>query len=418
MELKPILIGAGLAIVLGVGGTVGYVKYKEFKEAETEVEPDYSLKPYTGELQNETFYIKSGNDFYASYIGNTNITNEEAIVSSVNTERYITYADDESKIPVLYKDDELIYKGNTGLGDFTWERFKDSGWTVGISSIQVNEDGRLIYDQKNTKVNMLSDVVNGLSQIQLPEGITSVVIDEINGVKADDDMLTEAGTIKGFERNDEVTLEMYVGTTPYEVKSIADTHYLTPMEIYNTKEYDLNPEGYAVVTVPDYMFSGYYLINGKMFVKYINRNREEGMEGVDLSVPYYYTENGRTYTYEEYKELKGEDIEIKEEPDFSYSFIQEEGKKTTVKVSYLSNNDGTGTFMKQEAKVLSPSGEIKELKIEKVKGKYTFALETTEEPGDWKIETYNTDGENIEVEVSEKNIEIIEETQEETEAIS
>ena len=114
MELKPILIGAGLAIVLGVGGTVGYVKYKEFKEAETEVEPDYSLKPYTGELQNETFYIKSGNDFYASYIGNTNITNEEAIVSSVNTERYITYADDESKIPVLYKDDELIYKGNTG----------------------------------------------------------------------------------------------------------------------------------------------------------------------------------------------------------------------------------------------------------------------------------------------------------------
>ena len=113
-----------------------------------------------------------------------------------------------------------------------------------------------------------------------------------------------------------------------------------------------------------------------------------------------------------------EDIEIKEEPDFSYSFIQEEGKKTTVKVSYLSNNDGTGTFMKQEAKVLSPSGEIKELKIEKVKGKYTFALETTEEPGDWKIETYNTDGENIEVEVSEENIEIIEETQEETEAIS
>ena len=62
MELKPILIGAGLAIVLGVGGTVGYVKHKEFKEAETEVEPDYSLKPYTGELQNETFYIKSGNE--------------------------------------------------------------------------------------------------------------------------------------------------------------------------------------------------------------------------------------------------------------------------------------------------------------------------------------------------------------------
>ena len=413
MEAKTILIIAGSAVVLLGGSLFGINEYKKLKAEEAaNVKQTYELTPYEGELEEDTFYIKSGDKIYKSYIGDTNIESKHAIADFVDEKRYLSFSDDEVMIPTVFSDDELIYHGNTDLSGFTWERFKDNGWSVGISSLKLDDNGRVFYSTTETKVNKSSSIINDLQKIQLPAGSSGAIIDKVNDVTASENILSATGTIIGLEKDQDVKLDMYVGTTAYEINGKADTHYMTSFELYESTEYELTQNGYAVIKIPDYFMSGYYLINGKTFFRYVDNPRDEGIPE-DLSVPYYYEENGKRYTYPEYMELHGEKINTDDNADLVYSFDVESGKKSTISFSYISKNNDTGTYMKPAAVVISPEGESLPVEMGREDKKNVFSIELDgTSAGRWQLRAYNINGSNYEID-SKKEIEEIKNSAEE-----
>ena len=81
----------------------------------------YTLVPYTDkELENEIYYIKSGADFYETYLPEGtagNVSNTQA------DNRVFWLKEDESLIPVLYKNEVIAYQSEkTSLTDIVLER--------------------------------------------------------------------------------------------------------------------------------------------------------------------------------------------------------------------------------------------------------------------------------------------------------
>ena len=276
--------------------------------------------PVTAEnLQNNMFYVKSGDSFYSLYMGKTTIGNDSLIAKEVDSSRIISFTEDEVNIPTLYKDDSLIYYTTNQVPTFTWERFKDQGYSVGMYNLQPTESGNVQFEVGTSMTNANSDAYAGLSQIELGESV--IIVDQVAGKSISSDDLSDCGSITGLKADEQANIDIYVGTQHYTIESTVDTRILSSMELYETTEYNLLPEGYASIVVPDYFLSGYYLINGVGVVRYVNNNRSEGISNIDFSTPYWYEdENGNKYTYQEWLALTGEVTEEENDPDYTFTY--------------------------------------------------------------------------------------------------
>lgn len=307
-------------------------------------------------LEDGKFYVKEGGQFMKAYIPNGNIKAEEAIVNDPDPTRVFMLQGDQGNIPVLYKDDVLAYYTTSDIPtEFTWERFKGNGYSAGLYGLQVDkESGKTTYVIGKSGFNTNSSAGKELATISLPEGTNSFTINKSGEIQVNAGSVSEAGTITGLNVGEDATLECYVGTKPFTVKAVADTEILSSMEVYKSTEYELNPSGYAKVKVPDYFLSGYYLINGKGLIQYVNKTKAEGYGGVDFSMPYYYKgDDGKTYTYPEWIEYQGETMPKEIAPDQIYTMnIENNQEAVRIDISYSIYEDRKG------GTIVSPSATI------------------------------------------------------------
>lgn len=70
-----------------------------------------------------------------------------------------------------------------------------------------------------------------------------------------------AASLPGLTKDAVANCDAYIGTTLVSINATADTQMFTSFELYTTEDYSNSPDGYAIVTIPDYLKSGYYLIN-------------------------------------------------------------------------------------------------------------------------------------------------------------
>lgn len=240
------------------------------------------------------FYVKTGDSFFLLPTEDQNYDTTKEIFSTDDTKngmisqeenRLVNFTYKDLAIPTLYKNDQLVYVSDGSISTFVWERFEDYGYSIGLSGLQLTGSGK-IKSQETTMAAMGSTAEAAIDSLTVPEG-ADITVDKINGTALSSQYINDGGIITGMSRDAAANVDLYIGTQHVPISISADTKYFKSFELYLTDKYALSTDGYAIVEIPSYLRSGYYLVNGVGFAKY------------------YTGKDGKTLTYYEWQEENG-----------------------------------------------------------------------------------------------------------------
>lgn len=269
------------------------------------------------QLEEGCFYVRSGDQFWKLPLEECNFdTTKEPkstddkqvgfVATGLKDNRIVDFVYEDDAIPTLYKNDTLVYVTNNEISSFTWERYLDCGYSIGIYGFDLNSSDKITTGDLSN-YSQLSSIAAQLSASSDIQGLSGIVFDKINGTPLAKNYLNEsAGIITGMSKNATAQIDAFVGTTHVPLTASADTRYFQAFELYNSTQYSLSTDGYAMIEIPNYLKSGYYLLNNQGFVKFVNIDRGNDEASIDLTVPYYYEgDDGKVLTYYEWRESQG-----------------------------------------------------------------------------------------------------------------
>lgn len=249
----------------------------------------YALAPLSQEqLLGNSYYIKDGNAYYALAPGMLYSTKEDDTPipeQASPTERILMFGMDDTTIPTLYSDSQIIYKTDGAMAiptDFYLERFRDEGYTIGIRGLT----------PKNGKYSVTVDAATfypGSSISTLPIELGGeLTVDRVNGMPLTEETISAGGTITGLTKGTAYQFDIYGGTNFNGVNAEADTHMFTSYELFDIKDYKMDQNNYLSISMPKDMWSGYYYINGMGCFRYVNLPKAEaGSATVSYNVHYF-----------------------------------------------------------------------------------------------------------------------------------
>ena len=339
-NLKKWMLAGLIIIIVLVVGVFVLKQIKERKENEQNSVRQTELKTLTADqIKSDTFYVNYRDAFYEVAKGTTNFE-DGALVREPNPERVVTFTDDDGIVPTMFMDDNLIMKSSSVPNTFTWERFQDLGYTIGVWGLKENSAGKYSFPPSTSNVNLYSSFCDGLRSSETLTTAEQVIIDKINNNVLKKNSMSAAGTVSDLMQGQTYALDLYVGTSYFGVQAKADTHVLSSFETYETSSYDYIDNGYIRVTIPDYFKSGYYYINGMGLLRYVARPRSEGATGVLFNQPYYLGKDA------DGNYILADDVEDPENPDeekngevFNFtSVIDTSTSRAEYKVTYTETN--------------------------------------------------------------------------------
>lgn len=217
------------------------------------------------ELEDGDFYIKDGTRFFNVFKPQSNFSSGS---DRADTERILWNSEeDDTLIPTLYGDEILAYCTTTSdfTKDFTVERFKDIGYSIGIYGLTKGEKD--YYDSTiSTNAKKTSDLYSVVSNLN-----SDVIgFQTIDGKTITNRQVSESGTIKDLEKGKDYEFGLYVGTVYGERKIKADTHIYQSSEIIAISDYRLTQNGYIEITMPEGTKDGFYYIKEVGMFRYLN----------------------------------------------------------------------------------------------------------------------------------------------------
>ena len=268
------------------------------------------------QLEEGCFYVRSGDQFWKLPLEERNFDTAKEpkstddkqvgfVATGLKDNRIVDFVYEDDAIPTLYKNDTLVYVTNNEISSFTWERYLDCGYSIGIYGFDLNSSDKITTGDLSN-YSQLSSVAAQLSANDVPS-LGGIVFDKINGTPLSKSYLNEsAGIITGMSKNATAQIDAFIGTTHVPLTASADTRFFQAFELYNSTQYSLSTDGYAMIEIPNYLKSGYYLLNNQGFVKFVNIDRGNDEASIDLTVPYYYEgDDGKVLTYYEWRESQG-----------------------------------------------------------------------------------------------------------------
>ena len=104
------------------------------------------------QLEEGNFYVRSGDSYYKLPIEECNFdltkdakTNDDKqagiMPTGVEDGRVLDYVYKDNAIPTLYQNDTLVYVTDSEISSFTWERFLDLGYSIGVYGMSLNNGG-------------------------------------------------------------------------------------------------------------------------------------------------------------------------------------------------------------------------------------------------------------------------------------
>ena len=268
------------------------------------------------QLEEGCFYVRSGDQFWKLPLEEYNFDTAKEpkstddkqvgfVATGLKDNRIVDFVYEDDAIPTLYKNDTLVYVTNDEISSFTWERYLDCGYSIGIYGFDLNSSDKITTGDLSN-YSQLSSVAAQLSANNVPS-LGGIVFDKINGTPLSKSYLNEsAGIITGMSKNATAQIDAFIGTTHVPLTASADTRFFQAFELYNSTQYSLSTDGYAMIEIPNYLKSGYYLLNNQGFVKFVNIDRGNDEASIDLTVPYYYEgDDGKVLTYYEWRESQG-----------------------------------------------------------------------------------------------------------------
>lgn len=284
------------------------------------------------ELKNEIFYIKEGTKFYEVH----NCEGSSGNSQDLDATKCVWTVLDEMKIPSYYKGELLAYASQTtDLEEVTLERFKDTGFSLGIYGAKF-EDGYISFDQNENTIKNTSarkELKNDRSQ--------SILIETINGIPVSEKMLNEAGVIVGLEKNKDYNITFYAGTYYGEITVKAETHFYQSYEAFKLHEFEITKNGYIAISLPEDYKSGFYRVNGQGMFKYYDFKKGERQEKyAEMNTKYYQSEEEQMAAYSQ-----------------QYTFNLEATTKNASIVAVYDPNTLISDYEKVKMMVTSPDGK-------------------------------------------------------------
>ena len=334
------------------------------------------------------YYVKNGMDFFELPVEGMNFDPSRPAetttmapngITKKDANRIVDFVYKDNAIPTLYKNDQLVFKASGNVPSFTWERFNDQGYSIGLYGLSASAAGKIQFENGKSGNDDTSSITTAIAA-SLADGMTlnnGFVLDKVNGALLTGDNLRDGGIVAGLTKDAIVNCDLYVGTTLLSACATADMRAFTSFERYTTDLYSNSPDGYAIVDIPDYLKSGYYYINNAGLVKYYNVERGTDTTDIKMDEPYYYEDDkGGVMTYYEYMEktgainqnteVKGGASSLEDTPDtmeFNTDITQ---SGLTFNIAYQYQTKEAETAAKQNGRfpkviLVSPTGTATEL---------------------------------------------------------
>lgn len=216
-------------------------------------------------LENESYYIKDGTSFYKLYSPSGNITSYS---TEADAKRILwTNEEEDDLIPTLYKNEVLIYMSDGDVPkDIVFERFKDLGYSIGISDITADDATGYYNFHTANNVKEGSSAQEEMNKVK--ETYSTLALASLNGKQISD--VTKAGTISGLKKDKSYTMSVYAGTMNSETKVKADTHIYQSSETFVVEKVETTEKGYVIIPIPKGLKTGYYMVNGAGLIRYID----------------------------------------------------------------------------------------------------------------------------------------------------
>lgn len=235
---------------------------------------EYQL--YENEIRDGVFYVRHSDSICEPvYLGEATF-DEGSVSKTKNDKRVLWFASDYERIPTLYRGDSLIYFTEGVLNEqFTYERFEDFGYSVGIRGLEPTSSGRYqFYTDPNRKCTYPASDADVVLDIDNP----TVIVDSIGDVelrvpdseKSNEEPVTRCGSIAHLTKDNKYNVKIYEGTIEHDYIFTANIRIMASMEGQVSADYSFIGDNRISLSIPSSFNSGYYLINGVGLFRYIN----------------------------------------------------------------------------------------------------------------------------------------------------
>ena len=232
------------------------------------------------ELKLETFYIKDGAKFYASY----EPQGASAKVSAFSKEQYYWLDKDATLIPSLYKDEIIAYASTkeVNLTNAVVHRYYDVGYSIGVYGGSFDDNGYYCISAKG------NTIPGSSANKQFTRAKSDDIrIATINNKPIDDSMINDGGIFLDMPKGSSCEIGFYSGTFYGTVTVESDYYFLQTYEDLKVSAVMSTKNGYLAITLPDDAKSGYYQIeNGGLFKYYAHEKGVGADAGVDMNEIY------------------------------------------------------------------------------------------------------------------------------------
>lgn len=237
------------------------------------VEKDPS-EAYMDLLKEDMIYIRH-EDYTVEqvYMPYHTLSSEKIESGNINHDRVLWFKEDWANVPTLYKGDALIYYTPSDFNEvFTFERFFDQGYSIGLRKLGYTSTGRVYVstgiDKKLTYPNGDTDVINDF------KSNSYLIIDALGGTQLRYENLntriSDYGFLTGLEKDRTYTVEIYNGTIKNVFEFTANVRVLGSAEYDITTDFNFVNGRIIEIPIPKDWNSGYYLINGLGMFRYVN----------------------------------------------------------------------------------------------------------------------------------------------------
>lgn len=243
------------------------------------------------------------NRFFLCVKGNINFKGEETSEVSTTPRSIWVYGEDDAHIPTVTSKDVLLYVSEKEIPEsIVFERFADYGYSIGVSNMEadggdhyffpyadLNDDDYMYY------VNQKSDAKDILQF----KDTKKLFLDKVGDVQLSKDTVSKGGSIMGLEKGKKYVCEFYTGTFYQDFSLTADSHIFSSMERFVSYDYRFLHSNCIAITIPEYLKTGYYYVNGVGLFRYVKGSDESSYSGasydaaIDWNDPIIlYDENG------------------------------------------------------------------------------------------------------------------------------
>ena len=229
--------------------------------------PSTIADPIPPEKVSEGFYIRTAaGEYYKPTTSCTSYKRTDGKNYDKNG-RYVYSVADKKFIPVCYADDSLIYVSSESVPSALYcEEFQDFGYAVGAAGLALSKDGTIPLTAKSCLAgSSIESVIKKTSEKK------TFLVYSVNGNNLKSSALSSIGTLGGYDKNEDVVLESYVGTFYKQLTVKADTHFFASDNLSVVKSFSRTKDGYVLIN--DRPGPGYYDINCEGLIQISDKNR-------------------------------------------------------------------------------------------------------------------------------------------------